>query len=172
MTQTEGRRVDEQQRATSTAGKQGVRAPASIGFNSLTKAWVWLGANEVDGSDGRVDGIRDRDAAALKSHRAVPRRVCRSRWELDEAATDSGGHHVRGTNEERDGSRHRVEGGWDGRRRLGGRVGSQKVVSRVHRTLWVEGPRGKRAEGQKLYNHRKKEYSIVLSMAMRRKRSE
>ncbi|KAJ5310221.1 uncharacterized protein N7443_002682 [Penicillium atrosanguineum] len=81
MTQTEGRRVDEQQRATSTAEKQGVRAPALIGFNSLTKAWLWLGANEVDGCNRRVDGIRDRDAAALKSHQAVPRRVCRSRWE-------------------------------------------------------------------------------------------
>jgi len=64
--------MDEQQRAISTAEKQGVRAPASIGFNLLTKTWVRLGANEAEGRNRRVDGIRDRDAAALKSHRAVP----------------------------------------------------------------------------------------------------
>ena len=57
-----------EQRATRTAGKQGVRAPAAIGPNWLTKAWVWLGTNELDQRNRRVDGIRDRDAAAFKSH--------------------------------------------------------------------------------------------------------
>lgn len=33
---------------------------------------MWLGANEVAGRNRRVDGIRDRDAAALKSHRVAP----------------------------------------------------------------------------------------------------
>ncbi|KAJ5677699.1 uncharacterized protein N7477_003332 [Penicillium maclennaniae] len=146
MTQTEGRRVDEQQRATSTAGKQGVRAPASIGFNSLTKAWVWLGANEVEGCNGRVDGIRDRDAAALKSHRAVPVVSAEAAGEVNEAATDLGGHHVRRTNEERYGYQSRVEGVWYGMKGLKAGLGCFKSAQD---SLWVEGPEGKTGGGAK-----------------------
>lgn len=70
--------MDGEQRATSTVGRQGVRAAASNRFDSLTKAWMQLGANEVAGRNRRVDGIRDRDAAALKSHRVFPV-VCKRR---------------------------------------------------------------------------------------------
>lgn len=42
------------------------------------EAWMQLGANEVAGRNRRVDGIRDRDAAALKSHRVFPV-VCKRR---------------------------------------------------------------------------------------------
>lgn len=70
MARTEDRRVEREQRETSREAKQGVRAAASIGSNPLTTAWMWLGANEGDGRNRRVDGIRDRDAAALTSHQA------------------------------------------------------------------------------------------------------
>ena len=46
---------------TSTAGKQGVRAAASVRFNLLVTGWMWLGANKIAGRNhrwmGSVTGI-------------------------------------------------------------------------------------------------------------------
>lgn len=80
MAQMEDERVERKQREMSREEKQGVRAAASIGSNPLTTAWMWLGANEGDGRNRKEDGIRDRDAAALKSHRAPSSAEERKQW--------------------------------------------------------------------------------------------